>query len=54
MDIGFFRGAELHSKLLEGTGKGLRHIKIKDLETMPELGIKRLLKEAAELEKSAK
>ena len=29
VDFGFFRGAELHSQLLDGTGKGLRHIKTK-------------------------
>ena len=29
VDLGFFAGAKLHSKLLEGTGKGLRHVKIR-------------------------
>jgi hypothetical protein len=30
LNLGFFNGAKLHSKLLEGTGKGLRHIKVRD------------------------
>jgi hypothetical protein len=41
VDFGFFRGAELASKLLQGTGKALRHIEIA-----------KLLKEAAKLTKS--
>ncbi len=49
VDIGFFRGAELNSKLLEGTGKGLRHVKIINIETMPIIEIMKLLKQAAEL-----
>jgi len=28
VDLGFFQGASLKSKRLEGTGKGLRHVKI--------------------------
>ncbi len=53
VDLGFFRGAELDSKLFEGTGKDLRHIKIKDERNMPESEIRKLLKTAAELEKDA-
>ena len=45
-----FRGAELHSLLLEGTGKGLRHIKIKNKNDVDEAEIARLMKKAAELE----
>ena len=50
MNFGFFRGAELSSKLLEGTGKGLRHIKIKTGKDIDEAEIARLLKDAAKLE----
>lgn len=50
VDFGFFRGAELKSKLLEGTGKGLRHIKISQLEDIEEAEITRLLKDAVRLE----
>ena len=50
VDFGFFRGAELHSPLLEGTGKGLRHIKIRNKNDVDEAEIGRLMKKAAELE----
>jgi hypothetical protein len=50
VDFGFFRGAELESPKLEGTGKALRHIKIKSAGDVNEAEIKRLLKKAAELE----
>jgi len=49
VDLGFFRGAELQSKLLEGTGKGLRHIKISDKKDIEETEIKRLLIASANL-----
>ncbi len=45
----FVKGAVLKSKLLEGTGKGLRHIKIKDYASIPQVELKRLLKEAEKL-----
>ena len=54
VDFGFFRGAELDSPLLEGTGKGLRHIKIKNKHDINEVEIARLMKRAAELEKKRK
>ena len=50
VDFCFFRGAELNSPLLEGTGKGLRHIKIKNKNDVDEAEIARLMKKAAELE----
>jgi hypothetical protein len=28
LNLGFWRGAKVDSKLLEGTGKGMRHIKV--------------------------
>jgi hypothetical protein len=50
VDFGFFRGAEHSSKFLEGTGKGLRHIKIRESKDINEAEIERLLLEAAKLE----
>jgi hypothetical protein len=50
INLGFFRGAELNSKLLEGTGKGLRHIKIRTRDDIKETEYSRLLKQAANIE----
>ena len=47
-DFGFFRGGKLDSSQLEGTGKALRHIKIRSAGEVDEAEIKRLLKKAAE------
>ena len=49
VDFGFFRGAELSSRFLEGTGKGLRHIRINDNKSMDEDEVLRLIEEAARL-----
>lgn len=49
VDLGFFMGAKLKSKLLEGTGKGLRHIKIWTESDINEDEFTRLLKDAAKL-----
>lgn len=49
LDLGFFKGAELKSELLEGTGKGLRHIKVKTEKDINGKEVSRLLKEAAAL-----
>ena len=48
-DLGFFAGARLDSKLLEGTGKGIRHIKVRNEDDIKEDEFVRLLKEAAKL-----
>jgi hypothetical protein len=48
-DFGFFKGAQLKSKFLEGTGKGLRHIKVRSLEGIDEAEFSRLLKDASKL-----
>ena len=48
-DLGFFVGAKLDSKLLEGTGKGIRHIKVRNEDDIKEAEFVRLLKEAAKL-----
>ena len=52
VDLGFFRGTELNSKLLEGTGKNLRHIKMRNIVEINQAEISRLLEKAAELEKT--
>ena len=49
VDYGFFKGAELNSQSLEGTGKELRHIRISTDKSLDEKEILRLLKEAAKL-----
>lgn len=48
-DFGFFKGARLKSQLLEGTGKGLRHIKVRSLEDIDDAEFSRLLKDASKL-----
>lgn len=48
VNLYFAQGAQLPNPdgLLEGTGKGIRHIKIRKLETIPVTAIKKLLREA--------
>ena len=48
-DLGFFAGSKLDSKLLEGTGKGIRHIKVRKEDDIKEAEFVRLLKETARL-----
>ncbi len=50
-DFGFFKGAQLKSKLLEGTGRGLRHIKVRSMKDIDDAEFSRLLKDAANLTK---
>lgn len=47
-NLGFFRGADLDDPagLLEGTGKKLRHVKVRPGAPLPEEGIRALLREA--------
>jgi hypothetical protein len=40
------QGAELSSDLLEGTGKGMRHVTVKTLAEIKETEITRLVREA--------
>src|SRR5262245_5465029 len=49
----FLRGAALPDpeKLLEGTGKGVRHVKLRSLADVKKPGVKRLIAEAAKLNK---
>ncbi len=49
VDLGFFVGAKLNSKLLEGTGKGIRHIKFMSERDVDEAEFTRLLRQAAKL-----
>ncbi len=49
LDFGFFMGSKLHSDLLEGTGKTLRHIKVRSPDDINEIEFMRLLREAAKL-----
>jgi hypothetical protein len=47
----FMRGAALPDpeKLLEGTGKGVRHVKLRSVADVKRLGVKKLVVEAATL-----
>jgi hypothetical protein len=49
----FFRGAVLPDpeKLLEGTGKGVRHVKLRTVAEVKHPGVKQLIAEAAKLNK---
>lgn len=49
--LGFIRGTSLPDPegLLEGTGKNLRHVKIKSLDDLNRKGLRELLKSAARL-----
>lgn len=49
----FMRGAALSDpeKLLEGTGKGVRHVKLRSVADVKKPGMKRLVVEAANLNK---
>lgn len=49
--MGFFVGAKLKSKKLEGTEKGLRHVKVRSKADIDEAEFSRLLKKAAALAK---
>lgn len=52
VNLGFFRGADLDDpqRLLEGTGKSLRHVKVRPGDPVPEDGIRGLLRDAFALE----
>ncbi|MGP8125680.1 MAG: DUF1801 domain-containing protein [Nitrososphaerales archaeon] len=51
VNLGFYQGAKMKSKRLEGTGKGLRRVKVRRLEDTDEREFSRLLREAVELAK---
>lgn len=48
IDLGFFRGVDLEDpkKMLEGSGKAMRHIKFHNLDYMDEQAILKLVKQA--------
>ena len=47
VNLGFFQGAKMKSPLLEGTGKGLRHVKVRGPGEMDEKEFTHLLVRAA-------
>lgn len=51
VNLQIFRSAELTDPdgLLEGTGKAMRHVKVRSTDSMPSQGIRALLKEAIRL-----
>jgi len=49
INLGFPRGAELDSELLEGTGKGMRHVKVASTDDIQSRAFASLLKAAAKL-----
>jgi hypothetical protein len=51
VNLQLFQGASLPDPegLLEGTGKGMRHVKVRELEGIPKDALKRLVREAARL-----
>jgi hypothetical protein len=49
VNLYLMQGAELSSDLLEGTGKGMRHITVKTLAEIKETEFIRLLREAGGL-----
>jgi len=53
MTFAFFRGAVLPDpeKLLEGTGKGVRHVKLRTVADVKKPGVKKLIAEAVKLNK---
>lgn len=55
VNLGFPRGAELidRFKVLEGTGKGMRHVKIRSSEDLEDPVIAELVRAAVELNGSA-
>jgi hypothetical protein len=55
VNLGFFHGASLKDPegLLEGTGKGLRHVKVYDLEQAGQLAVRQLILESIDQRKKA-
>lgn len=55
VNLAFFRGAELADPdgLLEGTGQGMRHVKVRTVKGMPKQAIRTLIREAAQLDRNA-
>jgi hypothetical protein len=51
LNLGFWQGAKLDSKLLEGTGKGMRHIKVWKESDIEEREFAKIIRDAAKLSK---
>jgi len=53
LSLAFLRGAHLRDpeELLEGTGKGVRHVKLRSVADVKRPGVKKLILEAAKLNK---
>ena len=53
MSLAFLRGAKLPDpqELLEGTGKGVRHVKLRNVADVKRPGVKKLIAEAAKMNK---
>ncbi|MGD0637851.1 MAG: DUF1801 domain-containing protein [Nitrososphaerales archaeon] len=49
VNFGLIMGARLNSKRLEGTGKGMRHVKLYEMSDVDEKEFTRLAREAAAL-----
>jgi hypothetical protein len=49
LDLGFFTGARLRSKRLEGTGKNLRRVEVFKVDDIDEHEFRRLLKDVAKM-----
>jgi len=54
VNLGFFRGAELSRQhpILEGTGVGMRHIRIRDMKAVKDPALARLIRDAVALDAS--
>jgi hypothetical protein len=52
INLGFFRGAELSIRhpILEGTGLGMRHVRVRDLKAAKDPAIARLIRDAVALD----
>jgi hypothetical protein len=53
LSLAFLRGAKLPDpqELLEGTGKGVRHVKLRNVADVKRPGVKKLIAEAAKMNK---
>jgi hypothetical protein len=49
VDLGFFQGAKMKSSMLEGSGKQMRHVKVRRPVDVDQKELSRLLKKAAAL-----
>lgn len=54
VNLGFFQGSKLTSKRLEGTGKGLRHIKVRSKSDIDPKEFARLLRKATRMANPSK